>query len=72
VSLTDPEARRMRFPDGAVRAGYNVQTAAVPDQGLIVAVMTTDRRNDQGLARPLVDAVARRYGRAPVTAGAVR
>ena len=65
VSLTDPEARRMRFPDGAVRAGYNVQTAAVPDQGLIVAVMTTDRRNDQGLARPLVDAVARRYGRAP-------
>jgi hypothetical protein len=31
ASLTDPEARRMRFPDGAVRAGYNVQTAAVPD-----------------------------------------
>jgi transposase len=65
VSLSDPEARRMRFPDGAVRAGYNVQTAAVPDQGLIVAVMTTDRRNDQGLAGPLIDAVARRYGRAP-------
>ena len=55
----------MRFPDGAVRAGYNLQTAAVPDKGLIVAVKTTDRRNDQGLARPLVDEVARRYGRAP-------
>jgi len=65
VSLTDPEARRMRFPDGAVRAGYNLQTAAVPEAGLIVAVIATDRRNDQGLARPLVDAVARRYGRAP-------
>ena len=65
VSLTDPEARRMRFPDGAVRAGYNVQTAAVPDIGLIVAVMTTDRRNDKGLGRPLVDEVARRYGRSP-------
>ena len=65
VSLTDPEARRMRFPDGAVRAGYNLQTAAVPDRGLIVAVIATDRRNDQGLARPLVDEVARRYGRAP-------
>ena len=65
VSLTDLEARRMRFPDGAVRAGYNLQTAAVPDKGLIVAVKTTDRRNDQGLARPLVDEVARRYGRAP-------
>ena len=65
VSLTDPEARRMRFPDGAVRAGYNLQTAAVPEAGLIVAVLATDRRNDQGLARPLVDEVARRYGRAP-------
>jgi len=65
VSLTDPQARRMRFADGAVRAGYNVQTAALPEAGLIVAVMTTDRRNDKGLARPVVDAVAERYGRAP-------
>ena len=65
VSLTDPEARRMRFPDGAVRAGYNVQTAGVPDKGLIVAVMITDRRNDKGLGRPMVDEIARRYGRSP-------
>jgi hypothetical protein len=65
VSLSDLEARRMRFPDGAVRAGYNLQTAAVPDKGLILAVKTTDRRNDQNLARPLVDEVARRYGHAP-------
>jgi transposase len=65
VSLSDPQARRMRFPDGAVRAGYNLQTAAVADKGVIVAVMTTDRRNDHGLARPLVDEVVRRYGRAP-------
>jgi transposase len=65
VSLTDPQARRMRFADGAVRAGYNVQTAALPEAGLIIAVMTTDRRNDKGLGPPLVDAVASRYGRAP-------
>jgi transposase len=65
VSLTDLEARRMRFPDGAVRAGYNLQTAVVPDKGVIVAVKTTDRRNDQGLARPLGDEVVRRYGRSP-------
>jgi hypothetical protein len=61
VSLTGPEARRMRFPDGAVRAGYNLQTAAVPEQGLIVAVLATDRRKliepihahykDRGLGR---------------------
>jgi transposase len=65
VSLTDLEARRMRFPDGAVRAGYNLQTAAVPDKGLIVAIKTTDRRNDHGLACPLVEEVVRRYGRSP-------
>jgi transposase len=65
VSLTDLEARRMRFADGAVRAGYNVQTAAVPDKGLIVAVKTSDRRNDHGLARPMVEEVVRRHGRAP-------
>lgn len=65
VSLSDPEARRMRFPDGAVRAGYNVQTAALPDKGLVVAVLTTDRRNDKGLAWPLVNEVVQRYARPP-------
>jgi transposase len=65
VSLTDLEARRMRFPDGAVRAGYNVQTAAVADKGVIVAVLTTDRRNDKGLGPALVDEVVRRFGRTP-------
>ncbi len=65
VSLTDLEARRMRFPDGAVRAGYNVQTAAVPKSGIIVSVAATDRRNDTGLALPMTQDVARRYGCTP-------
>ena len=65
VSLTDLEARRMRFADGSVRAGYNLQTVAIPDKGLVVTVLATDRRNDQGLARPMVDEVASRYGQAP-------
>jgi len=65
ASLTDPEARRMRFADGAVRAGYNVQTVALPKSGLIVALKTTDRRNDTGLALPMVEEFARRYGRLP-------
>ena len=42
-----------------------MQTAGVPDKGLIVAVMITDRRNDKGLGRPMVDEIARRYGRSP-------
>jgi transposase len=65
VSLSDPEARRMRFADGAVRAGYNAQIAADAGAGIIVAIEMTDRRNDAGLAGPMVDQIARRYGAVP-------
>lgn len=61
ASLTDPEARRMRFADGAVRAGYNVQLAVLPGSGVIVGVDVSDRRNDDGLARPMVEQIGRRY-----------
>lgn len=65
VSLTDPEARCMRFPDGAIRPAYNAQIADAPRQGIIVAVAMTDRRNDAGLAAPMVDDIVRRYGKSP-------
>jgi hypothetical protein len=65
VSLSDIEARKMSFADGAGRAGYNIQVAALPGSGLVVAIEATDRRNDTGLAPPMVDQIARRYGRAP-------
>jgi transposase len=65
VSLSDPEARCMRFPDGAIRPAYNAQIAATPKQGIIISVAMTDRRNDAGLAAPMVDEIARRYGKAP-------
>lgn len=65
VSLSDPEARRMRFADGAVRAGYNAQIAADAGAGVIVAIAMTERRNDAGLAGPMVDQIARRYGAVP-------
>jgi transposase len=65
VSLSDPEARCMRFPDGAIRPAYNAQVAITPKEGIIVSVEMTDRRNDAGLAAPMVDDMVRRYGRAP-------
>jgi transposase len=65
VSLSDPAARIMRFPDGAVRAAYNAQIAVTPGTGIIVAVEMTERRNDAGLAGPMVDDIVRRYGEAP-------
>ena len=55
----------MRFPDGAVRPAYNSQIAAAPKEGVIVSIEVTDRRNDAGLAEPMVDDIVRRYGRTP-------
>jgi transposase len=65
ASLTDPDCRNMRFADGAVRPGYNAQIAVVPRQGIIVSVEMTERRNDSGLAMPMVDEIVRRYAKAP-------
>lgn len=65
ASLSDPDARIMRFPDKAVRPGYNAQVAATPREGIIISVEMTDRRNDAGLAMPMVDDIVRRYGKAP-------
>ena len=65
VSLTDPEARKMSFADGAVRPAYNAQIAAAPREGIIVSVEMTARRNDAGLAVPMVDDIVRRYGLVP-------
>lgn len=65
ASLTDPEARVMCFPDGAVRPAYNAQVATTPKEGIIVSVEMTDRRNDASLAAPMVEDIVRRYGRTP-------
>ena len=63
ASLTDPQARQMRCADGAVRASYNVQIAATTDHGFVTAIMATDRRNDSGLVRPMLEASEQRLGR---------
>jgi transposase len=65
ASLSDPDARIMRFPDGAVRPAYNAQIAAAPREGIIISVQMTDRRNDAGLAVPMVEDMVRRYGQTP-------
>ena len=57
----------MRFPDGAIRPAYNAQIAVAPRPGIIVAVEMTARRNDAGLAMPMVDQLVKRYGKAPQT-----
>lgn len=65
ASTSDPEARLLRFADGAIRPGYNAQVAATGASGLILAITMTDRRNDAGLAAPMVAEIKRRLGQAP-------
>jgi Transposase DDE domain len=65
VSLTDPEAHKMRFADGVVRAGYNLQLAVAPDCGIILGAQTSDRRDDAGLAEPMLEQVKERLGGQP-------
>jgi transposase/ribosomal protein L34 len=67
ASMSDGDARIMRFSDGAVRPGYNAQIAVTPREGVILSVEMTDRRNDSGLAVPMVEDLVRRYGRTPET-----
>jgi transposase len=65
ASLSDSQSRNMRFADGAFAPAYNAQIAVTTKQGIIVSIEMTDRRNDAGLAAPMVDDLVRRYGRAP-------
>lgn len=67
ASMSDGDARIMHFSDGAVRPGYNAQVAATPKEGIILAIAMTDRRNDSGLAVPMIDELVRRYGKTPQT-----
>ena len=65
VSVSDPEARNMRFSDGSFHPAYNAQIAVTPSEGIIVSIEMTDRRNDSGLAIPMVDNMVDRYDQAP-------
>ncbi len=65
ASRTDPEARKMRFADGAVRAGYNVQLAVEPATNIILAVEATDRRNDSAFAGIMVEQIKTRLKARP-------
>jgi transposase len=65
ASTTDPEARLMKMPDQSFRLAYNLMVAAAPQQQIILAIEPTDRRSEAGLAQPMVEEVARRYGARP-------
>ena len=67
ISVTDPEARVMKMPDGGFRPAYNVQFATDGAHGVIVGVAVTNAGTDAGQAVPVVDQIERRTQWRPAT-----
>ena len=65
TSETDPEARRMKMPDGGTRHAYNVQLATTVGSGIIVAVDVTNSGGDGGQMAPMVAKIVKDFGQAP-------
>ncbi|MGV8947967.1 MAG: transposase [Candidatus Paracaedibacter sp.] len=64
-SKTDPDARQMRFADGAKGPGYNAQFRTASKIGVIVEVQVIQRRNDSNMLTPMLDSFEFRYGYSP-------
>jgi transposase len=65
ASLTDPESRKMKMPDGGFRPAYNVQFATTTVGGAIVGVGVTNEGTDAVQMPPMVDQVESRTGTRP-------
>lgn len=65
VSVSEPEARRMRQADGGIAPNYNVQISADAAQSLIVDVQVTQAPNDSEQLAPAVRRIVERMGRKP-------
>jgi transposase len=63
ASTTDPEARKMKMPDGGFRPAYNVQLAADTESRAIVGVQVSNQGTDQAHSEPMRREVERRSGR---------
>lgn len=65
ISVTEPEARRMKLPDGGLALSYNAQISADAAHGLIVSVAVTQEANDTGQLLPAVARIEERLQRKP-------
>jgi len=65
ISVTEPEARKMRQADGGVAPNYNVQISADAAQSLIVDVKVTQAGNDSQQLLPALQRIEARMGRKP-------
>ena len=65
VSVSDPEARVMKQPDGGFAPSYNTEICADAAAGVIVAVEVTQAGNDFDQLIPGVENVERNMGKTP-------
>lgn len=62
VSMTDPQARKMRMADGGYRPAYNLQLAVDVPSRAVVGVFVSQSGTDSGLTQPMRDQVETRSG----------
>jgi len=62
VSTTEPEARKVKMPDGGVRPGYNIQVGSDPSSGAIVGVDVATSSADSNQSEPMRKQVESRSG----------
>jgi hypothetical protein len=62
ASSTDPQARRMRLPEGGTRPAYNVPFATDPQSRAVVGVAVTQAGSDAGQDAPRRPSIAQRTG----------
>jgi transposase len=65
ASTSDPDARVMKMADGGFRPAYNCQIASVAGGQIVIAVEASKAGTDRGLMRPVLGALAKRYGKRP-------
>ena len=69
VSMSDPEARKMKQADGGTAPNYNAQICTDGAQGVIVDADITQAGNDFQQLLPAVDRVEERMGQLPGEVG---
>lgn len=65
VSMTDPEARVMKQPDGGYAPSYNVQIDTDARSGVVVAVGVVQAGNDFEQLEPGIERVEQNLGKTP-------
>jgi transposase len=65
ASMTDPECRKMKMPDGGFRPAYNVQFATTTEGGVVVGVAVTNEGTDGAQLTPMLQQIEERFGQRP-------